>query len=513
MNKIYLLIKSCLFTMILSLFAACTEKETVLVPVFPEEEAVLNVNSFDTAEVIFSANMDWVLTSSSIWCKFSNGFTTLRGNAGEQKVELFINDDMLTFEESISEITLKMGNESKVIAKVYRAPLEYKLTVLLDDNETVCSEANPAQILYGNVQRETTISLTTNFNWKFSNVPEWLVIDEQMMQGQADEQVYITLSLNDKNIILPQNDVISVLDKTGEVRGYINVVYDGMPSGGIEFSVSNPWTGFTFSADAKKYSVGALTTGEIEMLDAPLEISVFDNIDEELQPYFMRLDEYGMSDFDPWMNKNWGKVTLENNTIKFTAEVNSGEERELALLLLPKSICENVYADMLTEPDAEGAYYLKEEYEKYFVTVVKQSSLPLDIKVTAWSNEQKTDLLSYTPSEKNIDDETALGLCGGCSLNNIKVISLKKGTAYDKIEIQIDALQEGMWEISSPVVWNDSKNNVVNVNPSDIDPKTIVVTNITSGMPYTDSQEMVIPITSFSQGYAMPYAGIIFIRE
>ena len=220
-----------------------------------------------------------------------------------------------------------------------------------------------------------------------------------------------------------------------------------------------------------------------------------------------------MSDFVPWLNKNWGNATIENNVIKFSAEPNTGGERQLALLLLPKSIYENASADFLTEEDDDGAYSLKKDYEKYLVTIVKQATQPLEITVKAWSSNVESELDSYLPSEKGIDNETATGLCGGCDINNVKVIVLKQGVAYEKVEIKIDALQEGMWQISSPTLWVDKNKNSVKVNPSDTDPKTIVLSNIVKEMPYEDPQEMIIPISSLTMGWPMPYAGIIIIRE
>lgn len=513
MKKINLFTKVCLFAAMMFMAAACTEDEPAVAPIFPEGETTLNVKAGDKTEVSFTANVDWELSSSALWCVFSNGKMRINGTAGEQKLELSINADMLTFEESVADITLKMGDESKIIAKVYRAPMEYEVSVLLKEGEIVCSEDKPAQILYAQVQKETAVIVNANFDWKLEFCPDWLVIDEQLMQGKAGEETYITMKLNAQSVVEPKSESIKILDKSGVQRGVIYVSYEGMPEGAIEFSVERPWAGFTFSVDGKKYSTGSLTSGDVDMIDAPLEITVYDNIDEDLLPYYLRYDDYGMSDFDPWMNKNWGNATIENNVIKFSAEPNTGGERQLALLLLPKSIYENASADFLTEKDKDGAFSLKEDYEKYLVTIVKQATQPLEITVKAWSSNVESELDSYLPSEKGIDNETATGLCGGCDINNVKVIVLKQGVAYEKVEIKIDALQEGMWQISSPTLWVDKNENSVKVNPSDTDPKTIVLSNIVKEMPYEDPQEMIIPISSLTMGWPMPYAGIIIIRE
>lgn len=512
MKKIYLLTKACLFTAAMFMVSACTEDDAVS-PVFPENETPLNVKVGDKTEVTFTANMDWELTSSALWCVFSDGSRRISGLAGEQKIELSISDEMLTFEESVSDITLTMGGESKVIAKVYRAPQEYEFSALLNDGETICSEETPAQILYEYDERETSVIINTNFDWKLSSCPDWLLIDEQFMQGKAGEEKTITIRLNPISIKSSQNGTIKVFDKTENERGNIFVTYDGMPEGSIEFAITDPWKGVTFSGDGKMYSLGASISEDSN--EAPLKISVYENINEDLYPFCLKYDDtYGVSGF---FDDGWSDTAFENNEIVFTPTQNSGGERKLLLLLLPKSVYDVAIMDpdYLSQPNVDNTdeYVLKEEYEKYLVTLIKQEGVPVEINVKAFSGDLSTNLQSYLPSEKGYDEETAKGLCGYCDINNIKVITLEKGVAYDSIEITIDALQGFMFWYCEPLLWETAE-KWIEYNPGE-DGKTLVLSNITEQMESNSfgTREMVLPISVYNQQGMIPYAGIIIIRE
>lgn len=51
--------------------------------------------------------MNWEVTSSAIWCKFANGSTSIKGEAGDISLPLTITEDAWSVEESVVEITLK----------------------------------------------------------------------------------------------------------------------------------------------------------------------------------------------------------------------------------------------------------------------------------------------------------------------------------------------------------------------------------------------------------------------
>ena len=64
---------------------ACSEDEGAPVtPSFPEEEQILSVKAGESVDLVFEASMDWKLYSSTLWCRFSNGMTSISGQAGKR---------------------------------------------------------------------------------------------------------------------------------------------------------------------------------------------------------------------------------------------------------------------------------------------------------------------------------------------------------------------------------------------------------------------------------------------
>ena len=140
-----------LFLLVAIFFAAVScsenEKEVVVEPEFPEEEVVSSVTPNGETVLTFSANMNWEVTSSAIWCKFANGSTSMKGEAGDVSLSLTITEDAWSVEESVVEITLKMGSEEKVIARYTRAG---KAPVITNADGVEYGEENPIALTYKN---------------------------------------------------------------------------------------------------------------------------------------------------------------------------------------------------------------------------------------------------------------------------------------------------------------------------------------------------------------------------
>ena len=249
-----------LFLLVAIFFAAVScsenEKEVVVEPEFPEEEVVSSVTPNGETVLTFSANMNWEVTSSAIWCKFANGSTSMKGEAGDVSLSLTITEDAWSVEESVVEITLKMGSEEKVIARYTRAG---KAPVITNADGVEYGEENPIALTYKNNGVSGSFNFIANYDWeiKDENLPEWLKISENnsQMGGNAGESVLVTFEVAKNFWANAQDGNVVIKAKNSDVSVSIPVSFNGIPEGVIAIDGING-TAFWWkiSADGKNSS-------------------------------------------------------------------------------------------------------------------------------------------------------------------------------------------------------------------------------------------------------------------
>lgn len=277
MKKIYLLSKACLFTAAMFMFSACAEDEAVVTPVFPEGETVETVTPGTEYTLTFSANMNWELESSKPWCKFSNGFQSVKGEAGENiSQKIVVTTDGMTLQDDIAEITLIMGDEEKVIAKYTRGGLVPSVT---DFNNNVYGEENPLAFEYTNNGVESIKGFIANFSWRLtdSDLPEWIKINEgSEIGGNAGDKVQISFYVPEEFWLTAQEGNIKIKNDEIGCEVIIPVTFAGMPEGVINVKgLSSAWN-WIVSQDGTKYwqeSQGSMEE-EIQEYSFPLTINV-----------------------------------------------------------------------------------------------------------------------------------------------------------------------------------------------------------------------------------------------
>ena len=327
-----------LFLLVAIFFAAVScsenEKEVVVEPEFPEEEVVSSVTPNGETVLTFSANMNWEVTSSAIWCKFANGSTSMKGEAGDISLSLTITEDAWSVEESVVEITLKMGSEEKVIARYTRAG---KAPVITNAEGEEYGEENPIALAYTNNGVSGSFSFIANYDWeiKDENLPEWLKISENnsQMGGNAGESVLVTFEVAKNFWANAQDGNVVIKAKKSDVSVSIPVSFNGIPEGVIAVDGING-TAFWWkiSADGKNlWKDGA----ESEKLMFPLSFNAIakDNAYtvvkiEEGNGGFMFVNDESQS-FLSVEDDNAGNVVL-------TAQENTtGKERLAYILVMP----------------------------------------------------------------------------------------------------------------------------------------------------------------------------------
>ncbi len=371
-----------LFLLVAILFAAVScsenEKEVVVEPEFPEEEVVSSVTPNGETVLTFSANMNWEVTSSAIWCKFANGSTSIKGEAGDISLPLTITEDAWSVEESVVEITLKMGSEEKVIAKYTRAG---KAPVITNADGVEYGEENPIALTYKNNGVSGSFNFIANYDWeiKDENLPEWLKISENnsQMGGNAGESVLVTFEVAKNFWANAQDGNVVIKAKKSDVSVSIPVSFNGIPEGVIAVDGING-TAFWWkiSADGKNlWKDGA----ESEKLMFPLSFNAIakDNAYtvvkiEEGNGGFMFVNDESQS-FLSVEDDNAGNVVL-------TAQENTtGKERLAYILVMPQKVFDEIkekadnggsYDNILLNSD--GKDLIESKYDAYVALAFKQ---------------------------------------------------------------------------------------------------------------------------------------------
>ena len=365
-----------------ALFAASCEKpsEETPVPEFPQliEKTVAPGES---VTIPVQANMDWEISvpeNGLQWFWIQDGafqLYRLSGKAGEAEVVIGVSATEEFDNDRVCEVTLTMGGESKVIARLVRPSKEKHLTVYaavvvdgeVQFNETGDSylyeteEAESLDMIWTGSEFRLPIKVESNYNWSIKT-PEWARVDVpsdgvgeknlivygvpsaypldaasgklQFMSGEKVVKEYTVNIPGCKDIFSYKMDM-SITELEFNYQGQIKVA-----TGFID----GPASGYVSGADGIR--VIALSRNESGFLtDAPswLEVNV---------------DEYDRTE---------GADVLQQRNFTVSAALNEGDNRHAALLFLPPTL--TVAASDLFEGTE-----IKEEYKQYSVPVTQLSS-------------------------------------------------------------------------------------------------------------------------------------------
>ena len=365
-----------------ALFAASCEKpsEETPVPEFPQliEKTVAPGES---VTIPVQANMDWEISvpeNGLQWFWIQDGafqLYRLSGKAGEAEVVIGVSSTEEFDNDRVCEVTMKMGGESKVIARLVRPSKEKHLTVYaavvtdgeVQFNETGDSylyeteEAESVDMIWTGTEFRLPIKVESNYNWSIKT-PEWARVDVpsdgvgeknlivygvpsaypldaasgklQFMSGEKVVKEYTVNIPGCKDIFSYKMDM-SITELEFNYQGQIKVA-----TGFID----GPATGYVSGADGIR--VIALSRSESGFsTDAPswLEVNVA---------------EYDRAE---------GAYVLQQRNFTVSAALNEGDNRHAALLFLPPTLS-------AAASDLFEGTEIKEEYQQYAVPVTQLSS-------------------------------------------------------------------------------------------------------------------------------------------
>lgn len=508
MKNIKLFAGICMFVSALAFLSACSDDDNGdVAPVFPDKVEELSLTTAgETAEFSFTANTDWTLTSSKLWCKFvseGENMVMLYGPAGEQNVKVIVTDDIWDFEAATAEISLNMGDESKVIAKITRGAKGLVINGYDDEH--------PLNISYGYSQDgiKATMTMDANFDWELTEngVPEWLTVEDLPLKGFAGRSSEITFVVRNDAKVSAQTGVISFNQiGTGELRSF-PVSYAGMGDRDIEISLGGNVWNWIVSQDGKLYWQGSITEGvEVEKNDLPMDVEI---ATKDNKYHIVKLVHGDESLEEPFRNEYfWVENNGKGNISILEFLPNSADEREGFILAIPNFVYENeLDNDINNLLDEYDKYSIKYEYGQYVVWNFKQEG----------KQEESGDVLSVIADGENITiipfaDFSEEELITQFGTKDVFMCTLPFGKAYENFEIKQN---KDPWSFMvQPIKASEPEINTawegVNWETVSSDGMSAIIKGISSN---SGSDYSMMILTFYDNMTEKPYAVLILMRE
>ena len=271
-----MLCKSCFFIGLLMTFCltACSDDDDdTVTPIFPEKQNIV-CNAGEKKEFTFTANTNWSLASSTIWCKFQNNDTeefVVSGTAGTQTVTIMAtNENQNNDNASVAKLELTMGGQTIVIGEVTRSAVGSELKIFdLEGNEI--DKSTGLKVGYDSYAQ---FKVKANFRFAVTNLPGWVQLEGGSLVGTVDKEVKGGLKIiqdeNREKYPVPASDknVITFSDEEGKAFYEFPIYYEGMNSTEIKLTTPTTFaTGWVVTMDGKTFtqqSIGGTGTTTLQ---------------------------------------------------------------------------------------------------------------------------------------------------------------------------------------------------------------------------------------------------------
>lgn len=462
------LCKSLLFIGLLTTFglSACSDDDDdAVTPIFPEKQNLI-CNAGDTREFTFTANTNWSLASSAIWCKFKTDDMEefiMSGTAGTQTVTLLITDDnQKVGNTSVAKLELTMGGQTIVIGEITRSLVDYELTIYDKDG----NEISDGEALNVGYREFAQFSVKANFRFAATNLPGWVDLEGGAMVGAVNQQVKGGLKIieNESREKYPvgadEGNVITFSDDEGRAFRSVKLSYEGMAPEKIDIKLPTSYaTNWVVSMDGKTFvqkSSSGSSTGDATIYKRmPFTIKTLN--DDYVFVYMEEWEDWqhnkyiSVVEYDLWMHCEGEKGKINLTVDAYTPEIWDSESRTGYVLAFSRAQYESI-KDNLEETvvvDGEIAY----EYEQRNLLIgftqkeVKNESDKQVFKVTYYDKEiGSMQELTYTKAETDYE----------YGIDDVYVIKQPDTQGY---AITIDPFMDGSFEESWTVdIWSGDEN-------------------------------------------------------
>ena len=364
-----------LVTMSSLLFSACNDvMQGTTTHDFPTDTLAYTVAPGDTVAVNFTVESAWQLSSDAMWCKVDGMFLDTSGKSGSHSVSFVISAEGQSVDVSKASISLRMGDESRVIAIVTRKGITDAVVLGADSinythGQTLTIGSSTTQSL---VIRKTTFD--SNNLYISSNV-DWLDI--------AREDSVITLTVKpeyQKYSMYNTTDSICFSDREKPMMR-LNVQYVGMDAYDVIMDPATQWN-VRVAVDGKSYK-DAMYENTGEVYDAPLYASITTLNDAYTLYYAMYDKSVGCTLVDVDSTQWFAVEDDTKGNISVTFKPNEGGQRTAYVFVLPQALNDSIFEDADDDTYAvanflfeelEGKAEIKEECEQYLVAEVVQEN-------------------------------------------------------------------------------------------------------------------------------------------
>ena len=407
------------------LFSACNDVIQGTTEVtFPTETQTFTVSPSDTIMVTFTASSSWQLSSDAMWCRVDGLFLDTNGKAGEQSVAFVINADGHSVNESKANITLRMGNESGVIAVVTRTGITNAIVVGCDTlnykhNQTVTIGTSGTQEL---VIRQSTFDIN---NLYITKNAEWFDVERV--------DTIITLSVKAEYLKYSQHsitDSIYLSDKDTPML-CLNVQYSGMDAQKVILQPSTQWA-LKVSSDGLTYKESLYET----LYEAPVK-STITVLNDAYTLYYAIYDNTAGCVLVDTDSKQWFAVQDDKSGhVNISFDANEGGRRKAYVFVLPQALNDslagantpiaNMVSGLLFEK-VEDKFEIKETSEQYLIAEFTQENALADF----FSIQHGTELYEIDFTQETDAQWLEQTASHGVPANAVFRTQLEFGTSYN----------------------------------------------------------------------------------
>jgi len=391
-----------------------------MTPEFPEMTSH-TVTPGSEVELSVTGNMDWTVSvpeESLQWYWIKDGsfkVDRISGKADEAAVVVIGVSSTEEFDaDRICEVTMTMGEESKVIAKFLRPAKEKTLalyTAVVVDGEIQfvedgsgyqygTDEAQSVDLIWTGSDFRLPVKVDANFDWTVKT-PAWAVIDvPESSVGTVDVNVY---GVPSEYPLEASEGKIQFLYGETLVKEY-NITIPGCEDK-FSYSVDMAMTELDFNysgqiktamgyvdgpVSASIYGTSGTSVFAVELVDGKYDIaSAYD-------PAWLTVDD------EPYDTTD-GADVLQTRNVTISAALNEGEDRQAVIFFLPPT--------GWTKDDGlftETLDAVKDEYKQYAVTVIQHSSDQEFVQMLSNASDMAAGGATFAVSE----DETLYTMFG-----------------------------------------------------------------------------------------------------
>ncbi len=351
-------------------------------PVFPETVLEQNVEAGATVEVSFEANLDWELSipaaeQAKYWLDDAGvPASKVTGKAGAQTVSVVFSEDEYYDQNVVCEVTLTMGGQDKVIARLTRLALNRTIEVYAAEKSdwsfknTYSAEKATALELTtfeGDVTYTLPIKVVANYDWNLA-LPEWCegtITGAETLSGKAGQVVEVLLS---------GKLAEGVKDGAAGAAKFFDAVDNSQV---VELPLTLP-----AFADRVEWSEPASMSFDHTGVSAMPAIGYVLAMEGFVIRALEWEGEWHALEFADWVTATPGEATeglLQNVAVTLGVSANEGKDRSADLFLFPASMADVKATDICDENSPACAF--KEEYQKYHIGALVQKGVPMPFMV------------------------------------------------------------------------------------------------------------------------------------